>query len=50
MKPFDSRIIIESVIELARYASDQDMILSIIFSTFYVRFFSGRVHEIRGDA
>lgn len=50
MKPFDSRIIIESVIEVARLATDQDIILSIVFSTFYVRFFSGRAHELRGDA
>lgn len=50
MKPFDRCVLVESVIEVARLATDQDIILSIIFSTFYVRFFSGRAHELRGDA
>lgn len=50
MKPFDSRIIIESVIEVARLASDEDIMISIVLSTFYMRFFFGRTYELRGDA
>ncbi len=50
MKPFDRSVLVESMIEVARRASDQDIMISIILSTFYVRFFSGRTHELRGDA
>lgn len=50
MKAFDCCVIVESAIEVARHASDQEIMISIIFSTFYMRFFGGRTHELRGDA
>ena len=49
MKPFDRCVMVESAIEVARFASDQEIMISIILSTFYTRFFSGRTHELRGD-
>lgn len=50
MKPFDRSVLVESVIEVARHASDQDIMIAIIFSTFYMRFFPHVACVIRGDA
>lgn len=50
MKPYDCCVIIESAIELVRLQSDQEIVIAIILSTFYMRLLSGRVHVTRGEA
>jgi hypothetical protein len=50
VKPFDCCVIVESILVHARMQSDVDALIAIAFAAFYVRFFGGRTHELRGDA
>jgi len=50
MKAFDCCVIVQSAIDASNYQSDQEFAIALVLSTLYMRFFSGRTYELRGDA
>lgn len=47
---FDKDVLMSSIFEISRSKSDEEMMVDVMLSSFYQRFFGGRKYPVRGES